>query len=195
MRLSEYKKKRDFSKTPEPTGEAELENHQAIFVVQEHHASRLHYDFRLQIGSTLKSWAIPKGPSLNPKDKRLAVETEDHPLSYANFEGIIPKGEYGAGIVLVWDKGTFQHLSEKKSKLIELEQAYTDGHIFFSLQGKKLKGKFILHKLKAADKPAWILIKANDEYASNSVDIIQKKPKSIISGLSVQEFLKAHKKD
>lgn len=194
MPLSDYNKKRDFSKTPEPAGNDKLEIKQAIFVIQEHHASRLHYDFRLKIGSTLKSWAIPKGPSINPKDKRLAVETEDHPLAYADFEGIIPKGQYGGGVVLIWDKGTFENMTEKKSKPVGLEQAYTDGHIFFELYGTKLKGKFILQKLKSAEKPAWLLIKVDDEYASDTIDIIHEKPKSIISGLSFKEFLEKYHK-
>src|SRR5262249_52593799 len=128
MKLSDYIKKRDFSKSPEPKGDLKDRNKKSIFVIQEHHASRLHYDFRLKIGNTLKSWAIPKGPSLNPQDKRLAVETEDHPLSYANFEGTIPKGHYGAGIVLIWDRGTFKNITEKQSKPVRLNKAYAGGH-------------------------------------------------------------------
>ena len=194
MKLSEYKKRRNFSETPEPKGDPKVKRSQSIFVIQEHHASRLHYDFRLKIGRSLKSWAVPKGPSVNPIDKRLAVETEDHPLSYANFEGIIPKGHYGAGVVLIWDRGTFKNKTEKKSKPVSLRTAYTEGHIHIELQGKKLKGNFVLQRFKTNGKSTWVLIKLNDKYANPDLDIIKKKPKSIISGLSFEEFVKKHPK-
>ncbi|MCX5908862.1 MAG: 3'-phosphoesterase [Deltaproteobacteria bacterium] len=124
------------------------------FVVHEHHASHLHYDFRLEMEGVLRSWAIPKGPSMDPADKRLAVAVDDHPLDYIDFEGTIPEGEYGAGVVKIWDSGTYQLLEEKKEKIV------------FSLEGKKLKGNFALIRLKKGAKGnEWLLIKERDEYA------------------------------
>jgi bifunctional non-homologous end joining protein LigD len=157
-KLEEYKKKRQFDRTPEPAGSATPAKTENTFVVQKHDATRLHYDFRLAIDGTLKSWAVPKGPSLNPNDKRLAVRTEDHPLEYANFEGNIPKGSYGAGEVMVWDRGTFQ-LEGKGDALQQLER----GEIKFSLNGEKLRGSFVIVKLKNSQKGnEWLMIKHKD---------------------------------
>ncbi len=128
--LGEYRTKRDFARTPEPTGNGPQTAGEApIFVVQKHAARTLHYDFRLEIDGVLKSWAVPKGPSLDPKEKRLAVPTEDHPLEYADFEGVIPEGEYGAGTVLVWDIGSFRNLTAKKGKPVSLADAVAHGHL------------------------------------------------------------------
>jgi len=133
-----------------------------IFVVQKHQSSHLHYDFRLEINGVLKSWAIPKGPSMKPSEKRLAVMVEDHPLSYANFEGTIPEGNYGAGTVEIWDSGTWESLSGFENADKELEK----GLLEFSLYGKKLKGEFALVKMeKSYTKDGWLLIKKNDEFA------------------------------
>ena len=156
MALEAYRKKRDFKKTNEPAGKAHKKSvGKLIFVVQKHHASHLHYDFRLEIDDVLKSWAIPKGPSLDPKDKRLAVMTEDHPLDYAKFSGVIPAGEYGAGTVEIWDHGTWEPLADP---LIGLKQ----GRLHFVLHGKKLHGTWALVAFKNEPKN-WLLIKANDE--------------------------------
>jgi len=154
MKLSDYHKKRDFKKTSEPSGQGSDPVTSLIFVVQKHHASHLHYDFRLAIDGVLKSWAIPKGPSLQPAEKRLAVMTEDHPLEYANFEGVIPQGEYGAGTVEIWDRGTWEPISDLKTwlKTRKLE---------FVLHGKKLQGVWVLVGFK--DEPKnWLLIKKKD---------------------------------
>jgi bifunctional non-homologous end joining protein LigD len=157
-KLEEYKKKRHFDRTPEPAGADTPAKTENTFVVQKHDATRLHYDFRLAIDGTLKSWAVPKGPSLNPNDKRLAVRTEDHPLEYANFEGNIPAGSYGAGEVMVWDRGTFQ-LEGKGSALQQIER----GEIKFSLNGEKLHGSFVIVKLKNSQKGnEWLMIKHKD---------------------------------
>jgi bifunctional non-homologous end joining protein LigD len=190
-KLEEYKRKRHFDRTPEPSGEPEPATdpiqdkpvraakrtrlpkprlpqlevrpgaaHGDTFVVQKHRATRLHYDFRLAIDGTLKSWAVPKGPSLNSADKRLAVQTEDHPLDYANFEGKIPEGNYGAGTVMVWDRGTFSVIGDANaSKQIER------GEIKFHLNGEKLRGSFVLVKLKHSEKGnEWLFIKHKDAH-------------------------------
>lgn len=160
MSLAKYKQKRDFKQTAEPVaGKAEGKR---IFVVQRHHATRLHYDFRLEINGTLKSWAVPKGPSLNPADKRLAMEVEDHPYDYKDFEGQIPAGNYGAGYVYIWDKGTFELLDKKGNALKE----WKSGSIKIVLHGKRLKGEFALVKMKGGrEENAWLMIKHKDKYA------------------------------
>ncbi|CAL7959670.1 DNA ligase D [Gammaproteobacteria bacterium] len=151
MRLVEYYKKRNFKKTSEPSGETSAHALQNVFVVQKHQSSHLHYDFRLAVDGVLKSWAIPKGPSLSPKDKRLAVMTEDHPLEYANFEGVIPEGEYGAGTVEIWDKGTWEPINDVQAGLQQRK-------LEFILHGKKLIGTWVLVGFKN-DPKNWLLIK------------------------------------
>jgi bifunctional non-homologous end joining protein LigD len=169
MSLKEYKEKRDFEKTPEPgENEKKSKDKELAFVVQRHKARRLHYDLRLESKGVLKSWAIPKGPSMNPKDKRLAMFVEDHPFDYRTFEGVIPEGNYGAGIVEIWDEGTYKPLTPDKKKTTsgnKVVQYIKDGVVKFVLEGKKLKGEFALIKLKNRDDNSWLLIKDNDEYA------------------------------
>lgn len=161
MSLALYKKKRNFKDTPEPAAKASKKD-EHIFVIQRHKATRLHYDFRLEMNGTLKSWAVPKGPSLNPADKRLAMMVEDHPVSYATFKGIIPEGNYGAGIVEIWDHGTYELMDETPNG----SKAIKNGSIKFVLKGKKLKGEFALVKLKNnAAENAWLLLKHKDKYA------------------------------
>jgi bifunctional non-homologous end joining protein LigD len=169
MALEEYNKKRSFSKTPEPKGAVKKSKTGPLrFVVQKHDASHLHYDFRLELDGVLLSWAIPKGPSLNPKDKRLAMQTEDHPLSYATFEGTIPKGEYGGGEVIVWDEGVYMSAETSDPELSrkKLKSGLHTGDLKFVLLGEKLKGAFALIKLKGREENAWLLIKKDDEYAT-----------------------------
>jgi bifunctional non-homologous end joining protein LigD len=168
MGLAVYNKKRNFKNTPEPKGRSGLKNH-FRFVVQRHDASRLHYDFRLELGGVLKSWAVPKGPSMNPADKRLAVQVEDHPVSYIHFEGVIPEGNYGAGTVAVWDKGIFFAVNENLEKLTERQavKALENGELKFFLRGDKLEGGFVLVKMKTAGEKNWLLIKHKDEWAVN----------------------------
>lgn len=169
MSLATYNKKRNFKQTAEPAGKKETAK-KFRFVVQRHQASRLHYDFRLELGGVLKSWAVPKGPSLNPSQKRLAVMVEDHPVSYIGFKGMIPKGNYGAGKVEIWDNGKFEPLDEKHEPISERKalQAIKKGELKFSLKGKKLKGEFVLVRLKDDDKN-WLLIKHKDEHAANTI--------------------------
>lgn len=167
MALTTYNKKRDFKQTREPKGKIGAKN-KFRFVVQRHDATRLHYDFRMELGGVLKSWAVPKGPSMNPADKRLAVMVEDHPVSYINFSGEIPEGNYGAGTVEVWDKGWFFPVDEALEKLTERQAltALKKGELKILLQGEKLAGGFVLVRLKDDDKN-WLLIKHKDEYAIN----------------------------
>ncbi len=189
MGLTLYKKKRSFKDTPEPEG-GKVSGPQLRFVIQKHDASRLHYDFRLEMEGVLKSWAVPKGPSLNPADKRLAMMVEDHPYDYRNFEGIIPKGNYGAGTVIVWDEGTYESLepgTKKEQEKILLQQL-KKGSLKFRMHGQKLKGEFALVRLKTGEENAWLLIKHKDKY-SKTTDVT-KKNKSVVSGLSIEKVEK-----
>jgi len=192
MALTLYKKKRSFKDTPEPVG-GKASGTGLRFVIQKHDATRLHYDFRLEMEGVLKSWAVPKGPSLNPEDKRLAMMVEDHPYDYRTFEGIIPEGNYGAGTVIVWDEGTYEALEggNKKEQEKTLLQQLKKGSLKFKMNGKKLKGEFALVKLKNAENNAWLLIKHRDKYAKESD--ITKKDKSVVSGKTIQAIEKTSK--
>lgn len=164
MSLDDYIKKRDFEKTPEPGADYSDEN-RGRFVIQRHQASRLHYDLRLEMDGVLKSWAVPKGPSMNPGDKRLAIQTEDHPVKYLDFEGTIPKGNYGAGEMSIWDKGTFKSSKGEKENLLEQLE---DGNLKIDFSGKRLRGSFALvHMNSASEENQWLLIKKKDDYATD----------------------------
>ncbi|NIG52185.1 DNA polymerase ligase N-terminal domain-containing protein [Chitinophaga sp. Cy-1792] len=167
MSLVKYKSKRNFSETTEPEAGKSVQG-KHVFVVQRHHATQLHYDFRLEIDGVLKSWAIPKGPSLNPGDKRLAMQVEDHPYDYKDFQGTIPQGNYGAGTVYIWDKGTFE-LIHPGNKTFDKEalQEIKDGDLKVILKGRKLKGEFALVHMKGRGENAWLLIKHKDKYATD----------------------------
>lgn len=170
MALEEYRAKRNFRKTAEPTAQVGKGHRQPIFVIQEHHASHLHYDFRLEADGVLKSWAVPKEPSLDPSQKRLAVRVEDHPLAYASFKGTIPEGQYGAGVVHIWDQGTYENLLADKP----IPQTVTEGieadRLEFVLHGQKLQGRFALVRMrgKGRGKENWLLIKMTDEFAQHA---------------------------
>jgi bifunctional non-homologous end joining protein LigD len=188
MGLAEYKKKRSFDETPEPTG-GKSSGSKLQFVVQKHDASRLHYDFRLELKGVLKSWAIPKGPSLNPADKRLAMLVEDHPFDYKDFEGIIPEGNYGAGTVIIWDEGTYEpveDLKDKKEQEKHLTHAFHKGSMKIRLYGKKLKGEFALVQTKSRGENSWLLIKHRDEFSSGSD--IREEDTSVRSGVTIDEL-------
>ncbi|WP_207513039.1 DNA ligase D [Longitalea luteola] len=196
MSLTTYKKKRSFNKTPEPAGKKTAAKKKAEagalhFVVQKHAASRLHYDFRLEMEGVLKSWAVPKGPSMNPEDKRLAMMVEDHPYDYKDFEGIIPPGNYGAGTVIVWDEGTYEPMESiedgKKAEKHLLGQLHK-GDLKIRLHGQKLKGDFALVHIKNSEDNAWLLIKKRDKYASTAD--VTKKARSVQSGLKLEEVAK-----
>lgn len=169
MGLREYFRKRSFSKTPEPKGKVKKSGDARLkFVVQEHHATALHYDFRLEMNGVLKSWAVPKGPSMNPHDHHLAIQTEDHPFEYRNFEGVIPEGNYGAGNVIIWDEGWYEPRTEDGDEK-SLERDVKKGHVTFILHGEKLKGEFALIRMpNAKEDDAWLLIKKGDEFASEA---------------------------
>ena len=165
MGLNHYWEKRNFKVTSEPSGKKKTTTRKKakkpIFVIQEHHASRLHYDFRLEEEGVLKSWAVTKEPSMDPQVRRLAIEVEDHPLEYAKFHGDIPRGEYGAGHVEIWDRGTFENVSKYAGDPISLSEAIDAGHIDIMLHGEKLSGHFTLVRLKTSERqPSWLLIKA-----------------------------------
>jgi bifunctional non-homologous end joining protein LigD len=173
MALEEYRKKRRFDATPEPAGHVAKSAARASFVVQKHLASHLHYDFRLEIGGVLASWAVPKGPSLNPRDKRLAMMTEDHPLDYADFEGVIPEGNYGAGQVMVWDRGGYEVEGDGSAA-----EQLAAGELRFTLYGEKLRGGFVLintgrRETDPRQRKRWLLIKERDEFADPTWDIDQ----------------------
>jgi len=181
MKLNEYRKKRNFAATPEPQGATVTEkkgNGSLIYTIQKHVASHLHYDLRLEWRGVLLSWAVPKGPSLDPAVKRLAMQTEDHPVEYAGFEGVIPAGQYGAGTVMLWDRGTWQPESA------DVDASLQGGEIKFTLYGKKLQGSWVLvHTRGFGSKPArstWLLVKHRDQYATTK-DVTQGEPRSVRS--------------
>jgi DNA ligase D-like protein (predicted 3'-phosphoesterase) len=183
--LKTYREKRDFKRTPEPSGQARAKGSGVLqFVIQKHDARRLHYDFRLEVGGVLKSWAVPKGPSFDPKDKRLAVRTEDHPMEYANFEGVIPHSEYGGGPVLVWDMGTYRNLSRT-----DMEKCIEDGRITIWIEGKKIKGGYALTRLRNVRKESWLLIKMDDQEANPNKFPVMTQPESVLTGRSLADLI------
>lgn len=195
MGLKEYVKKRDFNKTAEPKAGKSKDKDHLIFVVQKHDASRLHYDFRLEMEGVLKSWAVPKGPSLDPKVKHLAMMVEDHPFDYLNFEGIIPKGEYGGGTVIVWDEGTYEPIEPIKGKKAQekhLLKQLASGQLKIKLHGEKLNGEFALVKTHGMGENGWLMIKHKDEFATS--EDITKKDKSVLSGKTIETMEKTSKK-
>ncbi len=190
MSLIRYKQKRNFSTTAEPKG-GKSSGNDLVFVVQKHNASRLHYDFRLELDGALKSWAVPRGPSANPSEKRLAMMVEDHPFDYRTFEGIIPKGEYGGGTVIVWDQGTYEPIEKiegKKAQEKYLRKQLKEGSLKVVLRGKKLKGEWALVRTKLSEN-SWLLIKHKDKYATE--EDITEKSKSVSSGKTIEQIEKA----
>ena len=179
MGLAEYKKKRRFNVTPEPGPKEKTSELGNIFVVQKHRATQLHYDFRLEADGVLKSWAVPKGPSMDPEVKRLAMQVEDHPVDYADFEGVIPEGEYGGGTVMVWDYGVYAPENVKK-----VSDGLKKGDLKFVLLGKKLKGSFVLVRTRERQ---WLLIKHRDEYATDE-EIAETQPFSVLTKRTLAEI-------
>ncbi len=186
--LQTYRAKRNFDKTPEPSENSCGAGTGLRFVVQKHAASTLHYDFRLEVDGVLKSWAVPKGPSSDPQQKRLAVPTEDHPLAYADFEGKIPEGEYGGGTVLLWDEGVYENLTRKGEDEVAMAEALAGGHAVFRLTGKKLRGGYALTRFRKGKEVNWLLVKMADAEAAPQRDVVAEEPLSVRSGRSIEEI-------
>lgn len=186
-KLKEYRAKRDLAKTPEPSG-GKKKGNEPIFVIQKHDARNLHYDFRLEVDGVLASWAVPKGPSTDPSVKRLAIHVEDHPLDYGNFEGVIPEGMYGAGTVLVCDRGTFRNLMEEKDEPLSMEESIEKGHVEVWLDGEKLQGGYALVKMKGRGENQWLLVKMDDAKADARRNPVSTQPDSVISGASLEKI-------
>jgi DNA ligase D-like protein (predicted 3'-phosphoesterase) len=182
-----YRSKRDFSRTPEPRGGGRKSGSKPVFVIQQHDATSLHYDFRIEVDGVLKSWAVPKGPSTDPREKRLAVPTEDHPLEYQDFEGVIPEGEYGAGAVLVWDRGPFENVTESDGERFPMDRALRNGHVVIRLHGHKLQGDYLLQRTSGSDDEKWLLIKVDDEAADARRNPVSTEPESVLSGRTIEE--------
>lgn len=186
-KLKAYHAKRDLRKSPEPAG-GRKKGDEPIFVIQKHDARNLHYDFRLEVDDALASWAVPKGPSTDPRTKRLAIHVEDHPLDYADFEGVIPEGMYGAGTVLVWDRGTYRNLMAEKDEPLSVEESIEEGHVEVWLEGEKLQGGYALVKMKGRGENQWLLVKMDDEKADARRNPVSTEPDSVISGVGLDEI-------
>lgn len=190
-RLDHYHQRRDWGRTPEPArGDAPegLDVPGPVFVVQKHDASTLHYDFRLEIDGVLRSWSVPKGPSTDPGEKRLAVPTEDHPLAYATFEGVIPEGQYGAGAVVVWDRGTYRNLrSEGGDESRDMAACLEDGRVEVWLEGTKIRGGYSLVRFRGGEEEAWLLTKMDDDEADPRRNPTRTEPESVVSRRTVEE--------
>lgn len=196
--LSDYHKKRDFKLSKEPFGgdKNTRDADKNIFVIQKHDATNLHYDFRLLVDGVLKSWAVPKGPSTNPDDKRLAVPTEDHPIEYADFEGTIPEGQYGGGTVMVWDAGTYENeKKDAKGNEIPMQKQLEKGRCTFVLHGKKLKGAYTLIRFGKGKDKNWMLKKVDDKDADARRNPVSTQTKSVLTGRTMAQIKKDSKKD
>lgn len=187
--LAEYDRKRDFTVTAEPKGKEKASKGKLAFVIQKHEASRLHYDLRLELDGVMKSWAVPKGPSLDPAVKRLAVQVEDHPVDYNAFEGTIPEGEYGGGTVMIWDRGTYVYGGDETSGEAGLRRGLEKGTLEFTLSGKRLKGTWVLIRTRMQGKAQqWLLVKQRDRWADADVDVTEKYVDSVVSGRTMEEI-------
>jgi bifunctional non-homologous end joining protein LigD len=188
--LTEYRRKRDFTQTAEPAGGGRRKARNRAFVIQKHAASHLHYDLRLEHDGVMKSWAVPKGPSLDPSVKRLAMQVEDHPIEYNEFEGTIPQGEYGGGTVMLWDRGTYSYGGTDPDPEEGLRRGYAKGDFKFVLSGKRLKGSWALVRMRndRPGKPQWLLIKHKDEYAEPGSDVAAEYPTSVATGRTMEEI-------
>jgi bifunctional non-homologous end joining protein LigD len=185
--LVEYNAKRDFTRTAEPTGKVPKPRGKTLhFVIQKHAASHLHYDFRLELDGVMKSWAVPKGPSLDPSVRRLAMEVEDHPIAYNTFEGTIPQGEYGGGTVMLWDRGTYE--ADDEGGAASLRRGYEKGELRFVMHGKRIQGGFVLARLRRPGRPQWLLIKRRDQYADPERDVTAEVTTSVASRRTMEQI-------
>ena len=190
--MDAYCRRRDFGRTPEPSGKRGKRKRGSYegssFVIQKHDASSLHYDFRLEVGDVLRSWAVPKGLSTDPRDKRLAMPTEDHPIDYLDFEGVIEEGEYGAGTVIVWDTGEYRNLTEERGEEVPIERALDRGHAVIWLQGRKLRGGYTLQRIGKGSDTRWLVIKRRDEGADARRNPVNTQPESVLSGQTIEQL-------
>jgi bifunctional non-homologous end joining protein LigD len=188
--LAEYRRKRDFTLTREPRGGPRASGPKLAFVIQKHAASRLHYDLRLELDGVMKSWAVPKGPSLDPAVKRLAMQVEDHPVEYNKFEGTIPQGEYGGGTVMLWDRGTYRYAGDASDPLEALRHGYQKGDFKFVLQGKRLRGSWVLVRTRrgSPERAQWLLIKHRDEEAAPDSEVTSEYDTSVATGRTMEEI-------
>ena len=188
--LEEYRRKRDFSRTAEPRGGRVRAARKLAYVIQKHAARNLHYDLRLELDGVMKSWAVPKGPSLDPSVKRLAMQVEDHPIEYNTFEGAIPKGEYGGGTVMLWDRGTYEYGGDDPDPIEGLRRGYEKGDFKFVLHGKRLQGSWVLVRIRrgSPSKPQWLLIKHRDEFADTETDVTEEYQSSVATGRTMEEI-------
>ena len=189
-KLTEYRRKRDFTVTAEPRGGRARATPKLAFVIQKHSASTLHYDLRLELDGVMKSWAVPKGPSLDPAVKRLAMEVEDHPIEYNKFEGTIPQGEYGGGTVMLWDRGSYRYGGDAPDPLEGLRHGYEKGDFKFVLQGKRLRGSWVLVRTRRGrpDRPQWLLIKHRDAEAVPGSDVTSEHETSVATGRTMDDI-------
>jgi bifunctional non-homologous end joining protein LigD len=187
--LRRYREKRDFAATPEPVGAKAKLIQGPIFVIQKHAAKRLHYDLRLEIDGVLKSWSVPRGPSSKPADRRLAVQVEDHPLDYQDFEGTIPKGQYGAGQVIVWDRGTYRNITDDPNRPTSMSKALEDGKVEVFFEGEKIKGGYALIQMQSprTDKSNWLLIKLKDDYVGTLPEDLEEEGQSVTTGRTIRD--------
>ena len=188
--LAEYRRKRDFARTREPRGASRQGAASRLaYVIQRHEATRLHFDLRLELDGVMKSWAVPKGPSLDPAVKRLAIEVEDHPIDYNSFEGTIPAGEYGGGTVMLWDRGTYAYAGDSDDALGALRDGYRKGDFKVELRGKRLRGSWVLVRTRRnGRKNQWLLIKHRDEHADPDVDPVAKHRTSVTTGRTITQI-------
>lgn len=188
--LAEYRRKRDFARTAEPPGRKQRTGPKLAYVIQKHAATQVHFDLRLELDGVMRSWAVPKGPSLDPAVKRLAMQVEDHPIEYNQFEGTIPEGEYGGGTVMLWDRGSYHYEGDDPDPM----EALRGGEFKFALQGKRLRGSWVLVRMRRPGRPQWLLIKHRDEFADPDTDVVAEQQTSVATGRTMEQIAAGKKR-